>query len=91
MDRCHAVSVRIRAGRRSRFLNSTYRRQRVARGRTICENLMRIRAGNQHKGTVVIRAASAFALLLLFAGITVVVLWLQLRQGVAGALRTGEE
>jgi hypothetical protein len=35
-----------------------------ARGRTFCENLMRIRAGNQLKGTVVIRAASAFALLL---------------------------
>jgi hypothetical protein len=35
--------------------------------KAFCENLMRIRARNQHKGTVVIRAASAFALLLLSA------------------------
>jgi hypothetical protein len=39
--------------------------QRPRAAETSCENLMRIRARNQLKGTVVIRAASAFALLLL--------------------------
>jgi hypothetical protein len=42
---------------------SAWQRPRVAKA--FCENLMRFRARNQHKGTVAIRAASAFALLLL--------------------------
>jgi hypothetical protein len=41
-------------------------RQLSRAAKAFCENLMRIRA--QHKGTVVIRAASAFALLLLSVG-----------------------